>query len=340
MVEYVRTGNSPRPEMEPLFGYYQKHIAAATRRGKLEPELQSALDTIMARKPERSYGYNGDESTLMDFIQAQSNRAATNARDLIHFRTERSWLERSLNHPYFGMYPLSYTWGHVLPELVEFLVFRPFGVPAPLVALDSVHHIYQAVMEQQAYDPELRKYLADNEPALRAIAFLVPGVPWDLPVNTPLWLRRIAEGVATQNQRMLDGKTNKDGSPARIDPGKIDVGKIVTDTAGYALNPVRGFENVGDSIGGVVSAVGAVGGMLTNGGVPKSTPDQRTQEGPALTDIPESVAQPTNTRPQEPAIVGQPAVPPAPPEGSVNDLQMRLAGEYEDVAQAISGGGG
>jgi hypothetical protein len=209
-----------------------------------------------------------------------------------------------------------------------------------LVALSSVHNIYQAVMQQQAYDPELRKYLADNEPALRSIAFLVPGVPWDLPVNTPLWLRRVAEGVATQNQRMLDGKVNKDGSPARIDPSKIDVGKIATDVAGYALNPVRGFETAGDSVGGIVSAVGAVGGMLTSGGVPGSTPDQRTQGGPPLTDVPDQPqTQPESapTQPQAaPAVIGNPR----PPEGSVQDLQMRLSGEYEDVAQAISGGGG
>jgi hypothetical protein len=173
-------------------------------------------------------------------------------------------------------------WGKVLPELVEFLVFRPFGVPAPLVALNTVHNVYQAVMEQQAYDPELRKYLADNEPALRSIAFLVPGIPWDLPVNSPLYLRRIAEAVATQQQRVLDGKKNPDGTPASIDLTKIDFTGIAGEVAGYHFNPLmsvdRGVETV--------SGFGALGGMAAgafNDSVLQSTPNPKTLAGPQLT---------------------------------------------------------
>jgi len=282
MVEYVRTGLPPRKELGPLFSFYGKHIKATLRRGELQPELKQTLDDIMSAAVEPDYAFNVDEANLFDTVMAVSGMAARNAKDLVHFRTDRGWLERSLNHPFFGLYPLSYMWGKVLPELVEFLVFRPFGVPAPLVGLNTVHNVYQAVMEQQAYDPELRKYLADNEPALRAIAMLVPGVPWDLPVNSPLFLRRISEAVATQQQRVLEGKKNPDGTPAAVDLTKIDVPGIASDIMNYHFNPGMAFERIGETIGGGAAVLG-MGASAVNDSVLESTPDAKTLENVRLT---------------------------------------------------------
>jgi hypothetical protein len=282
MVEYVRTGLPPRKELGPLFSFYGKHISKSLRRGELQPELKTTLDDILSASVEPDYAYNVDQANLLDTMLATSGMAARNARDLVHFRTDRSWLERSLNHPFFGLYPLSYMWGKVLPEMVEFLVFRPFGVPAPLVALNTVHDVYQAVMQQQAYDPELRKYLADNEPAMRAIAMLIPGVPWDLPVNTPLGLRRISEAVATQQQRVLDGKKNPDGTPASVDLTKIDVFGIAADIANYHFNPVTGVERAAETVTGLGAAAG-MGISAVTGAALQSTPNPKTLGNAPLT---------------------------------------------------------
>lgn len=282
-IEWVRTGESPARHLDPIFGYYSKYLTTTTAKAKMAPEVKAILDEVTSRKVARVSAANEDEVALMNIMIGEADRSARNARDLIHFRTNRSWLERSVNHPYFGMYPLSYMWGKVLPELVEFLMFRPFGVPAPMVAYNTVGDIYRGVMLQQENDPELRTYLKDNEPTMRALAMLVPGVPWDLPVNSPLWLRRISEAVATQNKRVLEGATNPDGTPAAIDLGKIDAPKIIGEVAGYALNPVRGVENVADSFNAVKSGLGMAGSVITGQPLPDSEPDARTVAPPPLT---------------------------------------------------------
>jgi hypothetical protein len=68
---------------------------------------------------------------------------------------------------------------------------------------------------------------------------MVPGVPWDLPVNAPAWMRHMASEVATQNQMMLQGKVDKNGNPIKVDLTKIDYGRILTESVNYAYNPLR-----------------------------------------------------------------------------------------------------
>ncbi len=308
MTEWARGGDSPARQLDPIFAYYGKYLKTTTAGVKMSPSVKAILDEITARPVARASAANVDEMGLMNLMLSSADASARNARDLIHFRTNRSWIERSLNHPYFGMYPLSYMWGKVLPELAEFLVNRPFGMRAPMVAYNTVADIYRAVMLQQENDPELRKYLADNEPALRAIALMVPGVPWDLPVNAPNWLRRITEAIATQNQRVLEGRTNPDGTPASLDLTKIDAPKIVSDTAGYALNPVKGFGDIIDSGLGIQKAAALGINQITGQPVPSSEPDQRTLQTPAL----------TTEQPVDPIMTEGPL------QGALNDAATQL----------------
>jgi hypothetical protein len=266
-VEWVHTGRSPQPSMDGLFDFYSDFIKRTAERPELEQGMASFLVSKTRGGPKnqsrRGFNYNPDEKALFDVISVNARQASRNAEDLIHFRTNRSWLERSMNHPYLGLYPLSYMWGKVLPELVEFMAFRPFGIKAPFATFAMAQRMAQQVALQTEYDPELNKFLEDNEPALRAIAFLVPGVPWDLPVNAPLWSRRMAEGLLTQQKRVMEGATNPDGTPAEVDLTKLDFPRIVGETAGYALNPVRGFETLGDTWAGVTSLPSIAAGVAT-----------------------------------------------------------------------------
>ena len=124
---------------------------------ELHPEVKDLFDTIdKTPAPQNAYSYDVDEQAALNWMYAAHRRADRVSKDLIHFKTDRSWLERSLNHPYFGLYPLSYMWGKILPEMLEFLLFRPFGFKAPLVAADLVHTMYQHTMNRIENDPELR----------------------------------------------------------------------------------------------------------------------------------------------------------------------------------------
>jgi hypothetical protein len=115
--------------------------------------------------------------------------------------------------------------------------------------------MYQSFQRQQQYDPELRNYLYKNEPFLRAMSLLVPGLPWDMPAQMPYWMRHIAELWMDNQQRAMNGEKQK----------PLDVGTVaglVAGTAAYQLT-LRGpdqWEPVAEAAGHAPDIFGA---MLT-----------------------------------------------------------------------------
>ena len=112
------------------------------------------------------------------------------------FNPRRGWLERTLNHPYLGLYPLSYMWGKVLPEFARFLLVRPFGKNVPLVGLANLERVQQAYLGALADDPEFSKWIASHEESIYFANLLFPGNPTNLTVNAPAWLRHTSEDMA------------------------------------------------------------------------------------------------------------------------------------------------
>ena len=110
-VEYLRQGEDAiaHPSLRPLAAHYAGALRKNAARGDLHPEARAFFDEIDARpKPPKGYTYDVDEQAMVNEAAIAHRRADRMAQDLIHFRSSRSWLERSLNHPYFGLYPLSY----------------------------------------------------------------------------------------------------------------------------------------------------------------------------------------------------------------------------------------
>jgi hypothetical protein len=93
---------------------------------------------------------------------------------LAEMQTKRTFLERSINHPVFGLYPASYMWGKVLPETMKFLAKNPYA--ATYVIAD----VERAIAIQREYDPEMQAFSDGLHKS--AIAFLLdyltPGLPW------------------------------------------------------------------------------------------------------------------------------------------------------------------
>jgi hypothetical protein len=155
-------------------------------------------------------------------------------------RGERSALERSINHPFLGLYPSSYMYGKVLPHMTEFLMAKPFGVKAPFLAWTMGNSMNQSFQRQQQYDPELRDFLYKNEPFLKAMSMFVPGLPWDLPSGLPFWMRRWIEHTMTNNERAINGEPQED----------FDLGGLIADSAMYNLT-LRGpdsFSSIWDAM--------------------------------------------------------------------------------------------
>jgi hypothetical protein len=131
------------------------------------------------------------------------------------------------------MYPASYMWGQVLPQMIRFLVHKPFGVAAPLAGLQMAKHtmFYAQLMIQT--NPDLQQFVQDHPQSVRMLSLLLPGTPWDIPVNAPAWARHLAE----------DDAQNKLRAEAGLKPQPTDYGKVVSDTVNYAFGLGKGLQS-------------------------------------------------------------------------------------------------
>jgi hypothetical protein len=310
----ARQRGASQAEMKPLLA--AQRAARKARKdalaagGNLSPEMRALFDEMAeaAKRPEHKAMWDTDEKLMFEMSQMAHLRATHDAKATIHFQPSRSWLERSINHPFFGMYPLSYMYGKVLPELVEFLMFRPFGMKAPGLGASVVNRMYQSFMNQQESDPELRQFLHENEPAIRTLAMFVPGVPWDLPVNAPLWLRRMVEANMTRNdkrQELLDKGYTPEEAEAELP--EIDYAKIMTDMVSYQVGPARTPIAAGDIVEGVQALPSILGRVMGGNPAPlPEAPGTNTDTGPFSAQPPEPAVPPA---PMEDITVGPASIP-------------------------------
>jgi chorismate mutase len=240
-------------------------VKALRATGGLSPEVKRVLDDIAAkagsRTETRASTHNVDEADMMEWMQIAMTASQRRANDLVNMRGERSALERSINHPFLGLYPSSYMWGKVLPYLTEFLMAKPFGAKAPFLAYSVGNRMHQSFQRQQQYDPELRNYLYRNEPFLRAMSLLVPGLPWDMPAAMPFWSRRLMENWLTNNVRAMNGQKQED----------LDVPGLIVNSALYQMT-LRGPDSWEPIAGAAAHAPDILGSMLTGEAPPPELP--------------------------------------------------------------------
>jgi hypothetical protein len=157
-----------------------------------------------------------------------SMRQASNRAFQTHFfNPQRGWLERSLNHPYLALYPLSYMWGKVLPEFARFLFTRPFGKNVPLLPAVQLARVQQAYVGALADNPDFRKFMEDHEEAIYFANLLFPGNPVNLTVNAPAYARHIIEDA--QAGRKVDSTT---------------ITREITDSTNYAFGLAHDLTSV------------------------------------------------------------------------------------------------
>ena len=225
--------------------------------GGMSPEVKKVLDDIAesagVRSDVRSSTFSAEEQDMLEWSQIAMGTAQRRANDLVHMRGERSAFERSINHPFLGLYPASYMYGKVLPYMAEFLMFRPFGIKAaPGNALAIGNRMHESFERQQQYDPELRDFLYKNEPFLRAMSMFVPGVPWDLPAGAPFWMRRIIENWLTNAERRMYGEKEED----------LDIPGLIANSAMYNVT-LRGPDSWDSIIGAAQQAPDILESMVT-----------------------------------------------------------------------------
>ena len=242
---YAATGVAPEGPMAPLFNafadaYENVYGEQAKPVAKPVADVFGQIDQNVRSGP--SATFDVDQFRINEAMRTSLQRADDEAWRVQYYKRGRTMLERTINHPYLGLYPFSYMWGKVLPEMVRFLVRKPFGIDAPFAGMQMANHVWEAVqLEMATGDPsdpntkgEFQKFVENYPEALRFLQLLVPGTPWDLPVNFPAWTRRIA-------QQAYKGK---EVTPAFL-------GGALTDTISYAFGPGRAPKDFLDVIGEV-----------------------------------------------------------------------------------------
>jgi hypothetical protein len=143
-----------------------------------------------------------------------------------YFNPDRGWLERTMNHQFLGLYPLSYMFGKVLPETFRFLFWKPFGAVAP----GAGYQAYSKFMEylgQNGFLPDFEQKGTERPDYLFFLSQLIPGTPEDITVGMPGWLRRGMSTISRQgyDQLTADQFVSEIGKPL-VDTGAIGAGRM------------------------------------------------------------------------------------------------------------------
>jgi hypothetical protein len=195
-----------------------------------KPNPYSELLTRVAQiETDLAAPFNYTEQMLVNQATEAMRLKEQDAFRLQYFARERSWLERSINHPFFGIYPASYMWGKIAPEMIRFVAKEPFGIRTGALAY-SLADVQKAMAIQREYDPEFDEQIEKlgHSQALWFAGYLLPAVPWDIGAAVPSWLRDIsAQGLANQ-ARVAKGQ----------EPKAIDLGRPLRKVADY-VSPFR-----------------------------------------------------------------------------------------------------
>lgn len=145
---------------------------------------------------------HGSEEIAYRAFQYVYNKTVEEANRVHYVNTKRSFFERSINHPVLGFYPYTYMFKKILPEMVAFMFKRPFGVTAPFAGYQAYSKIREYVEYELENDYELKTAIESKPETMFMLSSLFPGVPWDISVVPPSWLRAVS--------RRMSGQTDKD----------------------------------------------------------------------------------------------------------------------------------
>jgi hypothetical protein len=169
--------------------------------------------------------YNFTEAATVNLATQAMVRKWDDAFRLQYFSQERSVLERSLNHPMFGLYPASYMWGKIMPELVRFIAAEPFGNKTGAM-LYSLMDAQMSLALRRETDPYFDAHIEDlgHSQAMSFGGFLLPTLPWEVGAAAPSWMMSIAEqGLA--NKKRADAGEDTQGL-SFIDPAVATAKKL------------------------------------------------------------------------------------------------------------------
>lgn len=215
--------------------------------------IDEAMAVVDAAKPALE---DIDGETVWQAFRESFRQASLQAFKTHYFNPRRGWVERTINHPYLGIYPASYMWGKVIPEFVRFMLKRPFGINAPLAGLNAVHRVQQQLIVSMA-DPEFSTFIEEHPDAIYLAEMLLPGTPTNLPANAPAWARHISTDLRAGRDVTADTLMREVD-----DTAKFALGRPISGATTLLKGTLDTGALVGDLIGNLNKAAAEYDGMF------------------------------------------------------------------------------
>jgi hypothetical protein len=186
------------PRFENMFRYFRDWAHAGLKDDALGggEELLRVLKGI----PSGGKPFNHSEAMLYDNVFQRMRRLEDETYRLQNFARDRTLFERSINHPFFGLYPASYMWFKIMPEMVRLLAKEPFGLRTGALAY-AFADVQKDIAIQREFDPEFEAMLTkqDRNAFLWMLSYMLPATPDSIPASFPPWARDLAgQGLANE----------------------------------------------------------------------------------------------------------------------------------------------
>lgn len=229
------------PEVERAFRMFSLWSEDAIAKGLWlgEGHYADLLGEVFKLPREGAAPFNMNHQLLVNRVAQSLREGHEDAFRLLYFKQSRGLLERSANHPFLAIYPASYMWGKVLPEMIRFITREPFGLHTGAAAY-ALNDASLSLAAQREWDPEFDTMLdkVGRSEALWWLGYLLPAVPWDVGAAWPSWMRNIARQAMENQQRVDRG----------LKPKPIDLNKAIGTIADYT-SLVRGYKQIGEGAG-------------------------------------------------------------------------------------------
>lgn len=237
------------------------------------PAMQDILKRVGAIPEEYGKPFNLSEALFKDAALDRMAQKENDAFSLIYWRRSRSFAERSINHPMFGLYPSSYMWGKVAPNYIRFLAVDPFGIKTG-AGVNAMRNAQITLAGRREFDQSFQAQMdkLGKSEALWFLQYMLPGSPFDITAAAPGWAHELLAQAQDNAKRVANGS----------DPLPLNLDKLLSSENDF-LSPVRGL-NAGAQAASELErgAESIVKGVLTPPPPPLSAPVHATNLAPIL----------------------------------------------------------
>lgn len=188
----------------------------------------------------------------VDAFKYAFDQGAKVANRSIYYAQEIPYIVRSFNHPFLGVYPLSYMTTKIIPEFSRALFTRIPFVPAktPLIGgerlgagFNAYREISESVQQELEYgDDGFVNFINSQPDLLYFINMLFPAIPSQIGFSVPAWIRKSAvepgaEGKGVQWDDALRKISEQIGRGTIVGSSQVVV-KAIEDAFGEVIpNP-------------------------------------------------------------------------------------------------------